>query len=229
MHTAGRAPFLIMALALVLLGLLAALWYHSDRTSPLNVNTKEPLSEEQDASLQRARSMLGLVEQVPESEVQDRIELIGDEFIGAGSLRLGSVLEKEFKVPAKSSYKSRMTTRDAVPVLSDSFAHPPKYLVLDLGRSDAEAGIGLDETYSMLTTVTAKARDLGISVVLIGGVSTTGDTTFASLLQGTIKGNGLFVDATPLQSDPSLRTNSVLLNAAGVDLLAAQIVRALRS
>lgn len=228
MRMTGRVPIILGVLVVVLVGLTALLWFNANRRTPLSSNRNEAITNEQNEALQRARSFQGLIALVPESGVQDRVVLVGDELVGANGSRLGTVLENELRVPSSTTYRARMTTRDAVAVLSEQLAQPPKYLVLDLGRSDADSGIGLDETYSSLAAVIAKAHELGSSVVLIGGVSSSGDVLFSDIIKGAVMDNGSFIDATPLQSDPALRTSTVLLNAAGTDRLAAQIVRALR-
>lgn len=157
-----------------------------------------------------------------------RIELIGNSLVSAPPSVLSQRLNDETKRDVRVDDDASMTSASALSTLSGILVNPPRYLVLDLGRFDAQHGIDVVTMQSNLRTITDKAASLHVKTVVIGGISADGDVNFARSQQlGFSSDSATFVDATSLLMNPATRTSPIELNDAGAAQLATMIAHAL--
>jgi len=159
--------------------------------------------------------------------LDNRVVLFGNALIGEPADALSKRLEDGMKLPVTVNYGAATASTDAISAMLTILVHPPRYLLLDIGRYDAENGIDRGTTISNINLIATKAAELGVTTVVIGGIGSDGDVNFAYAVQGGIESSALFVDASPLLLDPEMRISPYQLNIQGAAKLATMVQKAL--
>lgn len=164
----------------------------------------------------------------PTVALEEKIFVYDGGLIGANATVIQNQLQQALNLPVEVAPVQGITTRDAIADLTPRFRTPPKYFVVDLGRYDPAAGIQEAETILNLTSIVQKILGIGSRAIVIGGVSSDGNTRFAESVRALLPTPARFIDATSLLLTPSLRTSPTELNAPGVKNLGERVVAALR-
>lgn len=164
----------------------------------------------------------------PLTPPDDRVALVGGSLFTAERDALGQRVELVLGWPLERVVTDGMTSVDALTAVAQVLVHPPKLMVLDLGRDDASAGVTIEQTTTALRELVAKASGLGVKVVVLGGVGTDGNDRLATIVTSAVSPTARFIDASPWLLDAAYRINPATLNARGVEQLGNQVVATLQ-
>ncbi len=157
-------------------------------------------------------------------DLDDRVELIGGSLVNVPENVMSGRIAAVTKRTVHVNFTDGMTTRQAISALSTMLGNrPPKTIVLDVGRYDSSNGIGTQETAGNIAAILLKSEDIGIRVVVIGGIGSDGNVDFASVVRPVVTEPSVFIDASAMMQNPELRTSPVELNEAGAAMLAEQV------
>jgi len=226
--TNRTATIIIVVLAVLLLG-GGGVYLLSGRNGLDQENNNGSVGSEQSAVVtQETRDTLSFYNLKRTESLEHTVLLFGNSLIGIPSEALSKRLEDSMKLPVDVRYDASMTSTEAISRLLAVFGeHPPRYLVLDIGRYDSEHGISVDQAMTNIAMIVAKAAEFDVHTAVIGGIGADGDTTFAARVQPVLDPSTSFVDATPLLLDTDMRTSPLELNIQGAAALATMIQKAL--
>ncbi len=173
---------------------------------------------------QRALNELLMVQ--PTAALEEKIFVYDSGLLSDSIAVARERLEEGLHLPVEILRVPGITSRQAIVDLTPRLRTPPQYFVVDLGRFDRAAGIQENEMTLNLTSIVQKILDLGGSAMVIGSLSSDGNTRFAETVRAILPGSAKFIDATPLLLTPSFRMSPTELNAEGARKLAEQLIAA---
>lgn len=226
--TNRTATIIIIVLAVLLLG-GGGVYLLCGRNDLDRENNNGPVGSGQSAvASQETQDTLSFHNLKRTESLENKVLLFGNSLIGVPSEALSKRLEDSMKHPVDVRYDAAMTSTEAISGLLTVFGeHPPRYLVLDIGRYDSEHGISVDMAMANIAMIVTKAAEFDVRTAVIGGIGADGDATFAARVQPVLGSSALFVDATPLLLDTDMRTSPLELNIQGAAALATMIKKAL--
>lgn len=173
-----------------------------------------------------AQALLEFVQTQPTVAIEEKIVVYDGGLIGANAKTLQEQLQTAMDLPVEVVTVEGMTTRQAIKELTPIVRAPPKHVVIDFGRFDQSAGVPEAETTLNLRTIVQKVIDVGSRTVVIGGISSDGNTRFAEAVRASLPASAQFVDVTSFLLTTILRDSPTKLNAAGTKSLGERVIAA---
>jgi len=228
MRISTNATIVLIGACILIVLIGVALWLPR-ANKVANANTTVFEANINASQLQLQKDINALINARWNGITEERIELLGSSLINVPDGALAQQLSTDSKIKTHVTYAERMTSRDGIGLVAALLSEkPPRYLVLDLGRYDAQNDIPLDVTMSNISMIVSKASSTGVIPVVLGGVGSDGSINLASSLSLTAGTTGRFIDVSLLLLDPLLRVSPTELNADGTVKLSGLIAQALK-